>query len=97
MKMVDWSDELDMNETAALMSELDLVISVDTAMGHLSGALGRETWRLLAFVADWRWFAGREDTPWYAKMRLFRQPARGDWNAVIARVARELAALGARS
>jgi hypothetical protein len=48
-------------------------------------------------VADWRWFAGRDDTPWYAKMRLFRQPARGDWKAVIARVARELASLGARS
>jgi tetratricopeptide (TPR) repeat protein len=89
-KIVDWSAELDMNETAALMSALDLVISVDTAMAHLAGALGRPVWTLLAFVADWRWREEAGDTPWYSSMRLFRQPAPGDWGAVVSRVAQEL-------
>ncbi|MEP6670803.1 MAG: tetratricopeptide repeat protein [Chthoniobacter sp.] len=78
----------DFAETAALMAELDLVISVDTAAAHLAGALGRPVWTLLPFVADWRWGSEGEATPWYPGMRLFRQPAEGDWDAALDRVAR---------
>jgi tetratricopeptide (TPR) repeat protein len=77
-------------DAAALVSELDLVIAVDTGIAHLAGALGRPVWMLLAFVPDWRWLLDRDDTPWYPTMRLFRQPARGDWDDVVARVAVEL-------
>jgi len=77
-------------DTAAFMAELDLIISVDTAVAHLAGALARPVWTLLPFSPDWRWGLEREDTPWYPTMRLFRQPALGDWAAVIQRVAEEL-------
>jgi tetratricopeptide (TPR) repeat protein len=77
-------------ETAALMAELDLIISVDTAVAHLAGALGMPVWTLLPFSPDWRWGLGREDTQWYPTMRLFRQPALGDWTSVIPRVAEAL-------
>ena len=80
----------DFADTAALISELDLVISVDTSVAHLAGALGKPVWTLLPFVPDWRWGIEREDTPWYPTMRLFRQPAMGDWDSVIQRVAGEL-------
>lgn len=80
-------------ETAALIAELDLVISVCTSITHLSGALGRPTWTMLAFAADWRWLRGRADSPWYPTMRLFRQPAPRDWTAVAQSVAVELRAL----
>ncbi len=93
-EVIDWSAQLDLNETAALMAHLDLVISVDTAIAHLAGALGRPVWTMLSFVSDWRWLTARDDTPWYASMRLFRQPARGDWNAVVTRIAEELRRLG---
>jgi hypothetical protein len=73
-----------------MMTHLDLVISVDTMAAHLAGALGREVWTLLAFVPDFRWLLGRDDTPWYPTMRLFRQTARGDWAGVMNRVVREL-------
>ena len=76
----------DFAETAAAISNLDLVISVDTAVAHLAGALGRPVWTLLPFAPDWRWLLGREDSPWYPTMRLFRQPRRGDWGAVIRQV-----------
>ena len=76
----------DFAETAAAIANLDLVISVDTAVAHLAGALGRPVWTLLPFVPDWRWLLDREDSPWYPTMRLFRQPRRGDWPAVIRRV-----------
>ena len=75
---------------AALISELDLVITVDTLAAHLAGALGVKTWLLLQFEADWRWMHGRGDSPWYPSMQLFRQPVPGDWNAVVASVCREL-------
>jgi tetratricopeptide (TPR) repeat protein len=81
----------DFAETAALLSCLDLVITVDTSVAHLAGALGRPTWVLLPFVPDFRWLLGREDSPWYPTLRLFRQRERGDWNPVIERVERELA------
>ncbi|MDR3402695.1 MAG: tetratricopeptide repeat protein [Chthoniobacter sp.] len=80
----------DFADTAALMAELDLIISVDTAVAHLAGALGRPVWTLLPFVPDWRWGLEREDTPWYPTMRLFRQPALGDWDSVIQRTTIEL-------
>jgi len=83
-------DITDFADTAALMSGLDLVISVDTAIAHLAGALGRPVWTLIRSVPDWRWGLGREDTPWYPTMRLFRQRVAGDWDELIGRVAAEL-------
>lgn len=76
----------DFADTAAWLMELDLLISVDTAVAHLAGALGRPVWILLAHHADWRWMLGREDSPWYPTARLFRQESFGDWNGVIHRV-----------
>ena len=90
-RLIDRSADLtDFGETAALMSLMDLVITADTAAAHLAGALGRPTWVLLPFTADWRWLIGREDSPWYPTVRLFRQPARGDWTSVIDAVVRHL-------
>jgi hypothetical protein len=77
-------------EEAAELRSLDLLITVDTLSAHLAGALGVRTWTLLPSPADWRWMEDREDTPWYPTMRLFRQETPGDWEPVIARVAREL-------
>jgi ADP-heptose:LPS heptosyltransferase len=70
-------------DTAALIGTLDSVISVDTAICHLAGALGKPIWTLLPFVPDWRWLLNREDTPWYPTMRLFRQPSLNDWESVM--------------
>jgi len=81
----------DMAETAGIVAGLDLVISVDTAVAHLAGALGRPVWTLLPFAADWRWLDGRDDSPWYPTMRLFRQTRPGDWAGVVGRVAHALA------
>jgi len=81
----------DFADTAALISGCDLVISVDTSVAHLAGALGRPLWLLLAKPCDWRWMSHREDTPWYASARLFRQAAPGDWTAVLDRAAQALA------
>lgn len=82
--LIDLSDRLqDFSDTAAAIQQLDLVISVDTAVAHLSGALARPTWLLLPFSADWRWGVGRDDTPWYPHMHLFRQPRFGDWGSVL--------------
>ena len=83
----------DFADTAALMAELDLIITVDTAAAHLAGAIGRPVWTLLQFVPDWRWGLEREDTPWYPSMKLFRQAKAGEWDPVIRRVAEELSAL----
>ena len=81
----------DMADTAALIANLDLVISVDTAVAHLAGALGKPCWLLLPdYLPDWRWLSGRLDTPWYPSMRLFRQPAIGGWAPLISHVAEEL-------
>jgi hypothetical protein len=82
----------DFAETAAMVSELDLVICVDTAVAHLAGALGRPVWTLLPFVPDWRWGLEREDATWYPTMRLFRQRKAGDWEDVIRRVSEALRA-----
>jgi len=85
----------DFADTAAAIGELDLVIAVDTAVAHLAGALGRPLWLLLSHIQDWRWMHDRADSPWYPSARLFRQSEIGDWDGVIAAVARELAALKA--
>jgi ADP-heptose:LPS heptosyltransferase len=73
-------------DTAAVMQSLDLIISSDTAVGHIAGAVGRPVSLLLKAVADWRWLRGRDDSPWYPSMRLFRQQTAGNWNEVIERV-----------
>jgi ADP-heptose:LPS heptosyltransferase len=67
------------------------VISVDTAVGHLAGAMGKPVWTMLPFAPDWRWMLGREDTPWYPTMRLFRQREKGNWGELVGRVAAALA------
>jgi tetratricopeptide (TPR) repeat protein len=90
-QVIHLGDRLDdFNETAAVMSLLDLVISSDTAPVHLAGALGRPLWVLLQYVPDWRWLLDRDDSPWYPTARLFRQPAAGDWDSVVASVIEEL-------
>lgn len=73
-------------DTAALISQLDLVITIDSAVAHLAGALGKPVWLLLPYVTDWRWLAGRKDSPWYPTMRIFQQPAPFDWASVITEV-----------
>ena len=89
--LIDHSADLtDFAETAALVSLMDLVISVDTAPAHLAGALGTPTWLLLAQSADWRWLRERGDSPWYPAMRLFRQTKRDDWQPVLDRLNRQL-------
>ncbi|WP_242725733.1 tetratricopeptide repeat protein [Microcoleus vaginatus] len=85
----------DFADTAAAIAKLDLVISVDTAVAHLAGALGKQVWILLAFSPDWRWLLEREDSPWYPSARLFRQHQRGDWENVFDRVAEALGAVAA--
>lgn len=81
--------------TARLMRSLDLVITIDSMPAHLGGALGVQTWTLLPNDCDWRWMEGRDDSPWYPAMRLFRQEREGDWSGVVARVTEELRRLAA--
>jgi hypothetical protein len=93
-KITDVSAELtDFAETAGAIMSLDLVITVDTAIAHLAGALGKPVWVMLPFSPDWRWLLHRNDSPWYPTTRLYRQPAPGDWSDVIASVAADLGAL----
>jgi hypothetical protein len=80
----------DLASTAQLLCACELVISVDTVFAHLAGALGRRTWTLLPYDADWRWMEARDDSPWYPTMRLFRQSHPGDWASVIADLRRAL-------
>ena len=77
----------DFAETAALLAQMDLMITIDTAVAHLAGAMGLPTWLMLRRSADWRWLRERPDTPWYPTMRLFRQDSRGTWEPVVAAVA----------
>ena len=93
--VIDLGSRLDENtgafmDTAAVMKSLDLVITSDTAIAHLAGALGVPVWVGIPYVADWRWLADRDDSPWYPTMRLFRQSEWGDWNSVFQRMAKEL-------
>jgi hypothetical protein len=91
MVLHDLGDALgDFADTAAAVSALDLVISVDTSTAHLAGVIGKPVWLLLPRTPDWRWLLDREDSPWYPTARLFRQATYGDWPPVIARVAAEL-------
>ena len=91
----DWLEDLapriaDFDDTAAILQHLDLLITTDTAIAHLAGALGRPVWLLLSRVADWRWGLAGASSVWYPSMRLFRQPTIGDWHSVIAEVVRAL-------
>ena len=87
MELTDWTAELnDFSDTAALIANLDLIISVDTAVVHLAGAMGKPAWVLLPFVPDWRWMLDRNDSPWYPSLRLFRQPAIGEWEKPISEI-----------
>ncbi|MBW4694264.1 MAG: FkbM family methyltransferase [Lyngbya sp. HA4199-MV5] len=89
--VLDLHEQLDdFADTAVAIAQLDLVISVDTAVAHLAGALGKPVWTLLANVADWRWLRDRDDTPWYPTMRLFRQEREGDWDGVFEQVRKAL-------
>ena len=91
LDIVDFTAELeDFSDTAALVAALDLVVSVDTSVAHLAGAMGKPVWILSRFDGCWRWLIDREDSPWYPTARIFHQPATGDWNSVIARVAAAL-------
>jgi ADP-heptose:LPS heptosyltransferase len=76
----------DFADTAAAIAQLDLVITIDTAVAHLAGALGKPVWVLLSFAPDWRWLLERDDSPWYPTMRLFRQRQRGNWQGVFEQV-----------
>ena len=96
--LAQWQDLLpygfelrDFADTAALVDALDLVVSVDTSVAHVAGALGRPVWVLLPFVPDWRWMLEREDSPWYASARLWRQTRERDWGELVPRVGAALA------
>jgi hypothetical protein len=93
-RIIDLTSNInDFADTAALIANLDLIITVDTAAAHLAGALAKPVWILLPYNPDWRWLLQRDDSPWYPTARLFRQPRRGDWDSVIERVAAELSRL----
>lgn len=91
LRLIDHTADLhDFADTAALLAQLDLIITVDTSVAHLAGAMARPVWVLLPHHPDWRWMLGRSDSPWYPTMRLFRQPAAGDWRSVLTTVAAAL-------
>jgi Flp pilus assembly protein TadD len=93
-RVLDWMDVCDdLLDTAALVANLDLVITVDTAIAHVAGALGKPVWLLNRANGDWRWMLEREDSPWYPSMRIFRQQALYQWDEVLASVAAELGKL----
>ena len=83
----------DFADTADLLDQLDLLISVDTSVVHLAGAMAKPAWVLLPYAPDWRWLREREDSPWYSSLRLFRQSTIGDWAPVIAAVSERLLCL----
>ncbi|MCW5297833.1 tetratricopeptide repeat protein [Herbaspirillum lusitanum] len=90
-RVADYSRDLrDFSDTAALIDNLDLVISVDTAVAHLAGALGKPVWLLNRYNPDWRWLLERSDSPWYPSMRIFRQSKAGDWSTVVSEVQQAL-------
>jgi hypothetical protein len=99
--VTELAEELDADtgafvETAAVMKNLDLVVTADTAIAHLAGALAVPVWVVLSTIADWRWLLRRQDTPWYPTMRLFRQTQLGDWDSVFARMVDEVRRLVAQ-
>ena len=83
-------DLIDFSDTAALIDEMDIIISVDTAVAHLSGAMGKKTFILLPYSPDYRWMIDRADSPWYPTATLFRQTAVGDWDSVIFKISQLL-------
>ena len=86
-----FDDELnDFSDTAALIELMDVIISVDTSVAHLAGAMGKKVWILLPFNSDWRWLLDRNDSPWYESAKLFRQDDTQDWTNVITVVNQEL-------
>jgi Flp pilus assembly protein TadD len=97
LKIIDWTNDLsDFADTAALISALDLVIAVDTAVAHLAGAMGKPVWVILSHGADWRWFLNRSDSPWYPTARLFRQSRPNDWTGPVHEIAGALHNFGVR-
>ena len=95
MKLITFDDTFDQAhgrfmDTAAVMKNLDLIITVDTSICHLSSAMGIPTWVMVPNPPDWRWMINRNDTPWYPDMRLFRQPTPGDWDSVLKTITQEL-------
>ncbi len=89
--LVNYGPELeDFTDTMGLIANLDLVISVDTAVAHLTGAMGKPVWLILPFSPDWRWLLNRTDSPWYPTMRIYRQKKKGDWDSVFNRIGRDL-------
>jgi ADP-heptose:LPS heptosyltransferase len=95
MRIETLGDEFDAGsdafvDTAAVMQALDLIVTCDTSVAHLAGALGRPTWVALKYAADWRWMIDRPDSHWYATLHLFRQRQRNDWSTVFAGMAAEL-------
>jgi Tfp pilus assembly protein PilF len=92
--LTDFMGEIeDFAETAALIANLDLIVSIDTSVAHLAAAMGKPVWLLTCFDPCWRWLVGRRDSPWYPTLRLYRQPQPGDWDSVLAEVARDLRSL----
>jgi hypothetical protein len=92
--LVDLGAEIrDFADTAAIIEQLDLVITVCTSVAHLTGALGKKCWVLLAWQADWRWFVDRQDSPWYPSIQLFRQTKAGDWSGPVNEIAQQLSRL----
>ena len=95
LRVFNWGKEFhDFDDTAAAIENLDLVISIDTAVAHLAGAMGKPTWLLLPRVPDWRWLLLRSDTPWYPSMRLFRQKKFGEWGSVVHEICESLENVG---
>ncbi|MGQ9370228.1 tetratricopeptide repeat protein [Azospirillum sp. ST 5-10] len=91
MELTDWMDEVgDFADTAGLIAELDLVVTVDTSVAHLAGGLGKPVWVLSRYDACWRWLVDREDSPWYPTLRLYRQDGPGDWRPAVDRLAADL-------
>ena len=90
-KLTQFKDAIqDFSDTAALIECLDLVITVDTSVAHLAGAMGKPVWILIPFAPDYRWLLDREDSPWYPTARLFRQPVLNDWDSVIPKIIQAL-------
>ena len=94
-RIIDWTNEMDTGpdafvDMAAFMKNLDLVISVDTSIAHLAGALAMPVWMLVPFIPDWRWLWAGESSYWYPTMRIFRQPRKKDWDSVFVNLERAL-------
>jgi Flp pilus assembly protein TadD len=98
LEIKNWSDELkDFGDTAALIANLDVVVSVDTAVAHLAGAIGKPVFLLVPFIPDWRWMLARGDSPWYPTMRLFRQPRKEDWDSPIREIIEAVSGLSKKN